>query len=415
MNSTSKPKTPLATIFFTVFIDLVGVGIIIPVIAPLFLNQDYGILSANSSFATRTIMLGLLTASYPFAQFFGAPILGALSDKYGRKKILIASLFGTFFGYLLFTYGIIAKSLTLLFLSRILDGFTGGNISIALSAISDVSDPKEKAKNFGLVGMAFGLGFIIGPYIGGKLSDPTVFHLFNFSTPFVFAATLCYINIIMVLLRFKETLPSSRHVELSLTTGFKNIAKALKMPGLRTTFIAIFFFTFGFNFFTQFFQVFLIEKFHFTQGQIGDLFAYIGIWIAFSQGFITRGLSKKMAPAKILSFSLLFLGIALFALLLPSQAIYLYCVLPFVAIFNGLSQPNSTAVVSSLADKTMQGEILGINQSFQSLAMTIPPIIAGFIVSINRNLPITVAGISMLVSWLIFKIFYKEKTAQQVK
>lgn len=412
MNSTKKPTTPLATIFFTVFIDLVGVGIIIPVIAPLFLSQEYGILDASVGFSTRTIMLGLLTAAYPFAQFFGAPILGALSDKYGRKKILVASLFGTFFGYLLFTYGIIAKSLTLLFMSRILDGFTGGNISIALSAISDVSDPKEKAKNFGLIGMAFGLGFIIGPYIGGKLSDPSVFHLFNFSTPFVFAAALCYINIIMVFLRFKETLPASRHVELSLTTGFKNIAKAMKMQSLRTTFIAIFFFTFGFNFFTQFFQVFLIEKFSFTQGQIGDLFAYIGLWIAFSQGFITRVVSKKLSPPKILSFSLLCLGLALFGLLIPTQAIYIYCVLPFVAIFNGLSQPNSTAVVSMLADKNMQGEILGINQSFQSLAMTIPPVIAGFIVSINRNLPITIAGISMIISWLIFKIFYKDKSIQ---
>ena len=138
------------------------------------------------------------------AQFFGAPILGAMSDRFGRKKILILSLVGTCIGYLFFGAGIAAASLITLFISRAIDGFTGGNISIALSAIADISDPKEKAKNFGLIGMAFGLGFILGPYIGGKLADPSVVGWFTHSTPFWFAAALTFLNIILVTFRSEE-------------------------------------------------------------------------------------------------------------------------------------------------------------------------------------------------------------------
>ena len=147
----------------------------------------------------------MLIASYPLAQFFGAPILGALSDKHGRKKIILISLIGTFFGYLLFAYGIITKNVTLLFASRMLDGFTGGNISTIMSAIADVSTVKDKTKNFGMIGMAFGLGIILGPFIGGNLADPNNVSWFNHSTPFWFAALICLFNIALVVFNFKET------------------------------------------------------------------------------------------------------------------------------------------------------------------------------------------------------------------
>jgi DHA1 family tetracycline resistance protein-like MFS transporter len=409
-----QKKPSILPIFFTVFLDLVGVGIIIPVMAPLLLDPSHHILAADTSQNTRTLILGIILAMYPLAQFFGAPILGALSDRYGRKKLLLISLCGTMIGYFIFAAGIYSSALLLLFLARILDGFTGGNISIAMSAIADISDPQEKAKNFGLIGMAFGVGFVIGPFIGGKLADPTVVSWFNYSTPFLFAALLSAINILLVIFRFKETLTTRKMSQVSLLTGMRNIKKALQMPRLRTMFAVVFLLTFGFNFFTQFFQVFLIQKFAYTQSQIGDLFAYVGLWIAFTQGFILRKLPKTFTPVRILSFSALLLGYTLPLLLIPDKAIYLYLILPFIAMFNGLTQPNSQAIVSSLTDASSQGEILGINQSFQSLAMTIPPIIAGLIVNVDRNLPILVAGTSTVLAWLIFVSVFRKKAAQSV-
>lgn len=168
--SVEKNKFSIFPIFFTVFLDLLGLGIIIPILPAVLIDPRTGLLPFSTTFATRTLIFGFLIAAYPLAQFFSSPILGALADKHGRKKILTLSLLGTLVGYILFAMGLVTQNIYLLFIGRIIDGFTGGNISIAQSAIADISDEKTKSKNFGLIGMAFGLGFIIGPYVGGKLS-----------------------------------------------------------------------------------------------------------------------------------------------------------------------------------------------------------------------------------------------------
>jgi len=295
----------------------------------------------------------------------------------------------------------------------VLAGFTGGNISIAFSAIADISDANEKAKNFGLIGMAFGFGFIIGPFIGGKLSDPSIISWFNFATPFWFAALLSLMNILLVIKLFKETSKTSVHTKLSLLTGFRNIGKAFSMPNLRTIFVVIFLITFGFNFFTQFFQVYLIEKFSFTQSQIGDVFAYIGLWIAIAQGVVVRPVSARFKPEAILAFSILALSVILIVLLIPTDPFYIYLILPLMAIVNGLTFPTYTAIVSNLSGRESQGEIMGINQSIQSLGMAIPPIIAGLIAAIDIGLTLVVAGAITFIAWLVFVLFFG-KTKKEV-
>lgn len=400
-------KFSIGTIFFTVFLDLLGLGIIIPILPALLLDPINGILPMTYSFSTRTLIYGFLIASYPLAQFFGAPILGSLADQKGRKKLLLLSLVGTVGGYAIFILGILTSNLYLLFLGRIVDGFTGGNISIAQSAIADVSTPETKSRNFGLIGMAFGLGFIIGPYIGGKLSDSSIVSWFSYATPFYLTILLATINVVLVALNFPETLVIKREVKVNLFSGFINIKKAFTFKDLRVMFLVVFLTTVGFNFFTQFFQVFLYGKFKFTQSQVGDFFAYMGLWIAISQGAIMRPLSKIFKPAKILSYSIVLLAISFPFLLIPHQRVWLYLVVPFIAIFQGLTQPNGTAIISNLVDSGKQGEILGINQSISSLAQALPPIIAGFVTAVNINLPTWFAAGSTLLAWIIFKGFFK--------
>lgn len=398
---------PILPIFFTVFIDLLGLGIIIPILPAVILNPMAGMLPMDYDFSLRTIIYGFLIASYPLMQFFGAPMLGALADRMGRRKILLASLFGTLGGYLLIAIGILTQNIWLLFIGRAIDGFTGGNISIAQSAIADISDASNRAKNFGLIGMAFGLGFVIGPYLGGKLSDPSILSWFDFATPFWFAAVLTAINILMVLKRFPETLKNKKSGRIDPLAGIKNIRKAFEIKKMRTIFAVIFLLTVGFNFFTQFFQVFLVGKFQFNQSQIGDLFAYMGIWIAVAQGAFLRPLSKRFSPMKILSVSSILLAATFPFLLLPDQAGWIYVIIPFIAIFQGLTQPNSTAIVSSMSDRSSQGEILGINQSIVSLAQALPPILAAFLTTININLPTLFAAGSTLVAWIVFVFVFK--------
>lgn len=403
-----KKKNSILPLFLTVFIDLLGLGIIIPILPAVLFDPRAGILEVTMDFQTRSIIYGFLIASYPIAQFFAAPILGSLADEKGRKKVLAVSLVGTMIGYILFALGIVYQNIYLLFIGRILDGFTGGNISVAQSSIADMSTEKTKGKNFGLIGMAFGLGFVVGPYAGGKLSDPSFISWFDYATPFWFSAILTFVNILLVLFMLRETLVTPRKAKISLTTGIKNIKKAFGVKDLRVIFSTVFFLVIGFNFFTQFFQVFLIGKFQFTQSQIGDLFAYMGIWIAFAQGGVQRPLSKKMGPAKILKYSAILLAITLPILLVPDNSTWIYAIIPFIAIFQGLTQPNSTALVSSKADSKTQGEMLGINQSVQSLAQAIPPIIAGFVTSIDLKLPIILGATSIFIGWTVFRVFFKD-------
>ncbi|HSD12193.1 MAG TPA: MFS transporter, partial [Patescibacteria group bacterium] len=386
----------IAPVIFTVFIDLLGFGIVIPILAPLFLDRGIGILPPETPFGTRTAVLGALISIFSIMQFFGAPVFGALSDRFGRKPMLLLALAGTFVGYLCFAWGITVRHLGLLFFGRALDGFMGGSISIANSAIADVSDAASKPRNFGLVGMAFGLGFILGPFIGGKLGDPSVVPWFTYATPFWFAAGLTMVNILLVAARFTETNANRRHTPVSAFTGFRNLAKAFRMKNLRTLLLTVFLLGFGFNFFTQFFQVFMVEKFHYAQSQIGDIFAYIGLWVVFTQGALTGRLAKRHPPARILEYSMLALGLALPLLLLPRRPSVLYAILPLIAISNGLTMPNTTSLVSGAAGPESQGEVMGLQQSIQAVAQAAPPLISGFIVALHVNLPIMISSLSVL-------------------
>jgi MFS transporter, DHA1 family, tetracycline resistance protein len=414
MNSSpasAKPATERSIIplILTVFIDLLGVGIAAPILSVVLISPHIGMMAPGTPLGVRTVTYGFLIAAFPLAQFFGAPILGALSDRYGRKPILMLSLVGTAACYGLFALGIMWNHLILLFTSRILQGFAGGNISIALSAIADVSKTAQaKTRNFGYVGVAFGLGLVLGPYFGGKLADPLVLPWFNFSTPFWFAGGLTLINTLLCLWLFRETRSLRSQTAITFLTGIRNLRRAFSMPNLRVMFLVIFLITLGFNFFFNFFQLFLIDRFGFDEGDIGDFIAYTGMWVAISQGLMLPRLSKAYSPGFIFQWCCLILAVTLPLLLVPRRSSLLYVIAPFIAISFGLSQPVSTTIVSELSTDDAQGEILGINQSVQSMGMAIPPILAGFVASVHVSLPILVASAFTLLGWAIFTFQFKK-------
>lgn len=403
----------LTPIFITVFIDLLGLGIVVPIAAPLLLNQGEGMLPLNFNFGQRSLVLGFLLGIYSVAQFFGAPFLGALADKYGRKKLLLLSISGTCVAYVLFAIGIMDRSILLCLASRLLDGFTGGNVSIAMSAISDITEEKDRSKNFGLIGISFGLGFILGPFIGGVFADSKLVSWFSFETPYWGASILSFCNLLIIQGLFKETLRHRKKVQLGFLSSFKNIAKAFKMKRLRAIFVALFLIVLGFNFFTQFFQVFLIYKFSFSATDIAYLFAYIGLWLAISQGVINVHLSKRLATNTLVSWSAFLCALTFPFLLLPSKSSWLYLVVPFIALFNGINTPNLIAVISFQGNASEQGSILGMRQSILSLAMAIPPIIAGLITSLNASLPIWSAALFSFAGWGVFRFGFLRKKAMR--
>ncbi len=394
-------------IFLTVFIDMLGVGIIIPVIPPLIISNMTGLVPTYFDDMHRSVLYGCLVAAYPFMQFFGAPMLGALSDNYGRKPLLQLSLLGTMLGYLLFALAILQKNLPLLFFSRMLPGFMGGNISILQSSISDVSSEEDRTRNFGMIGTAFGIGFILGPAIGGILADPTVVPWFNSATPFWFTAILTGFNLLLVQFFFTETIRQRQKRRVNPFLGLQNLAASFHYPHLRVIFGVVLLMSLGFSFFTQFFSVYLIKQFSFTGKEIGLLYAWVGLWLAFTQGFLVRRLSYYYSPYQILPYSIPLFGLALGSLLLPDQAWMFYLFNPIVAIFHGITSPNTTSVVSKQANPQEQGRILGINQSMLAVGQVLPPLIAGFINAIDVRLPLVAASVLILLAWRLYMFAFE--------
>lgn len=385
---------------------MLGVGIIIPVIPAIF-SENGSFFSTNVSTSQVAIYYGLLVASYPLMQLFGAPILGTFSDKYGRKPILTIALIGTLIGYLLFAYSIVTKNLPLMFFSRMLPGFTGGNISIIMSAISDISTDDARTRNFGLVGMAFGIGFILGPTTGGVLADSSVVSWFNHSVPFLFTAILTLINIILVQFIFQETLKVKKEGTVNIFKGILNIGKSFKIPNLRGIFTVVLLFSIGFTFFTQFFSVYLFEKFSWSEKSVGLLYGWVGIWLAITQGLIVRKLSFKYKPKSLLFKSMPIVAVGICLLLLPTAGWLFFVINPIIAIGIGITSPNLTTIVSQQAAKNQQGEILGINQSMQSLGNIIPGILGGFIAAqFGIAATLVASGVMIVIAWLVYVFLF---------
>ncbi len=401
----------LPIIMLTIFIDVLGIGILIPVI-PLLLADpasSFYLLPASFSIDRGYIMLGFLTAMYPFMQFLATPILGQLSDKYGRKYILAGSLFGTALSYVVFAFAIITRNIPLLFISRAFDGLTGGNIAVGQAVLADISKPEERARTFGLIGAVFGIGFIIGPFLGGVLSDNSYLSWFNAATPFFFAALLAFINTLLVLFVLPETHARKQSgLVLHFGTSVKNLARVFAFKPLRRLFLTNFLFTGGFSFFTTFFSVFLVTRFAFTQGDIGTFFAYVGIWISITQGLITRMMSRYFSEVAILRVSIIAMSAAVLAYFLPTAPWQLLFVTPFFAIFNGLTHSNLTGLISRSVGPEVQGEILGVNISIQSLANTVPPILSGFVAaSFHPYTSVVVSAVIIFFAGIAFLFFHR--------
>lgn len=393
-------KSYLPVLFFTLLIDMIGIGMIIPIIPIIFTDPSSPhFLLVHYSTGEQYVFAGAVTALFGLMQFITAPLLGELSDVFGRKRLLTIGVGILALSQILFGFGIEIVSLPLIILSRAIAGIAGANFSIAQASIADVTAPKDRAKNFGLIGAAFGLGFIIGPMLGGFIASTTG----SPAAPFWLAGMLGVLNVMSISLFLPETnMHRSEKKHFTLLKGIHNIQSALRDKNEKPLYIANFLYVSGFTFFTSFISILLVSRFHFTESNIGTFFGVLGIWIVFTQGFILRILTKKYDERTILRYSLLFLmsGLALYAIV-PSTLL-LYVLMPVVAVSNGLSMANMASLISKGVSETKQGAALGINGSLMALSQGIIPLLAGFgsgVVGIQG--PFFAGALSVFCAWYI--------------
>ena len=359
-------RSPLLVIFVTVFIDLVGFGIVIPVL-PFYVE--------GTGFDASPRDVGLLFASYSVMQLIFSPVLGRLSDRYGRRPVLFFSLLGTSLGFFIMGF---ATALWMLFAGRIIDGITGGNISTAQAYIADVTTEENRAKGMGLIGAAFGLGFIFGPAIGGVLSK------WGAHVPFLFAGALALANALLLYFVLPETVTPGHPARHSAATGrWSQVAAALRQSRLAFVLAVYFLFVTAFSIMTSSFGLFTLFRFGFDAHDTGWIFAFVGVVGALIQGGLIGRLVKAFGePALVIVGALLFAAsLVLIPLTGPQTgALGLLALGALFALGNGLATPSLTSLASKSAGAGEQGGVLGVTQSVSSLARAVGPLVSAALI-----------------------------------
>ena len=360
---TNFSKGALGFIFSVVLLDVIGLGLLMPVQA--YIVRQY---------SEEALMVAMIPVLYAGAQFFAAPLLGKLSDHYGRRPVLLVSIFGSALGYFLFGIG---GALWVLFLSRIIDGFTAGNASTASAYIADVTPPQARARNYGFIGMAYGLGFVLGPTLGGLLSE------ISLSAPAYAAGILSLLSVIVGYFILPESLKKekreSKPLHLTDLNPFASILELLRRPTVGGLLIVQCLFFFVFNGSNSMLSVFMIEKFAVQPWQIAALFAVGGLSMAVTQGGLVGPLVKRFSEKPLAINSLLLQALAMLGMVTVPALWMLYPVSVVNSLGTGLIWPTLGALLANSVSHDEQGKVNGVGTALGSLMSIFGPLWAGFV------------------------------------
>jgi multidrug resistance protein len=372
--------SPLVIIFITVFIDLLGFGIIIPLL-PFYAE----------SFGASAITIGLLSTVFSLMQFLVAPFCGRWSDRIGRRPIILAGLFASAIAYVALA---LADSLALIFAARIIGGIAGGNIPTAQAYIADITTHENRAKGMGLVGAAFGLGFIIGPALGGVLTR------FGHATPMWCAAALCFGNFAAAWF----LLPESRHGDPERVTlgRLDLVQRARSHPGLLPLLLVFFLVSAAFSGFEATFALFTERRFAFNAESIGYVFAFIGLVLAVVNGLLVGRVVPRLGERRLVPLAIALIAGALLLVSTAHTVPSLFAVCGVLALGMGFNNPALTSAVSRLSDPAEQGGMLGLAQSLAALGRIIGPVWGGYLFErAGMTTPFISAGIVMAGALLL--------------
>lgn len=358
-------------IWTTVALDLVGFGIVVPILGRY-----------AERFGANGLQVGLMFASFSIAQMVFAPILGRISDKVGRKPVIVFSLIGTAVGS--FVTGA-AGALWVLFLGRILDGASGASVAVAQGAVADIAPPEQRARLMGMLGAAFGVGFVVGPALGGlaALGGPHV--------PFYLAGTIAAVNAVAAIIRLPETKPDTSHITEKHQRG-----TALS-PALKRFALVGFLSMLGFAGFEATFSIWGEKQFGFTEGSASIVFVFVGVTLVAVQGGLIGPLTQRLGSRKLLRIGLSLVAVGLLLLGLSNTWPLLFVALFLLSLGQGMSGPSGSALVAELAPVERRGEAIGYQQSTAAFGRVAGPVMAGALFDhVGISAPFFVSGVLIL-------------------
>lgn len=385
-----KRNSALAILFITIFIDLLGFGIVIPIL-PNYCRE----------IGASKFMVGVIMAVFSLMQFLFTPFWGKLSDKYGRRPIIIISTLISTIAYLVFSY---AVTIPLMILSRAFSGMGSGNISAAQAYISDITPPEKRAQSMGLIGAAFGLGFSIGPFLGGIIKAELGFEYIGY-----IVAGLCVLNFVLAMFLLPESLKEKSTKPFRLAESMVPVDKyvqVMKTPGKRELFLIYFIFTLAFLMFQSTAAMLWSDEYHYDDKEVSYIFSFIGISTAIIQGVLVGIMNKRFSEFSLIRTGNIIFMISL--LLVPFIPGNLFVPLGLVVLFgmalgNGMAWPSSLSVLSKMTDKHQQGQTLGLFQSFGSVGRVVGPLIGGALYEFGTVWPYVAGSVIIIANLVLVK------------
>ena len=383
-----KNNRNLQIVTLIALVNTLGYGIIIPILYSY--SKRYGLTDLQN---------GLLFSLFSLCQFISSPVIGRLSDKFGRRPLLIVSLIGTVISFITMAF---APSAIFLFLARALDGLTAGNVPVATAVISDSTEIKDRAKGFGIIGAAFGFGFIAGPAISALTVG------INPSLPFIIAAIITAISVVITYVWLPETNKHMGQISHNKLFDFPKLAKAVRDVNISDTLLVSLIFSFAFGLLIFGYQPFAVKILHLTAVQISINFTVFGIIGFLAQAFLIPQISKRVEDKKILVNALILAVIGFFAIFVAKSYIFFIIASIFISLSNSFVQPLIQSLLSKETDEKSQGEIMGVNSSYMSIGLIFGPIIGGALATIAIPVPFLAGSLfSLICVFLAYQILKK--------
>jgi MFS family permease len=401
-------------LYVVVFVGFLGYSLMIATFTPMILRNDNGMLPAGSSLTQRSLVLGLLLALYPLGQFLGSPVLGALSDRHGRRPILIASLASTTVLYIGIATALAVQNLPLLMATCFLAGLSESNIVLAQSAIADTASRDDRSRLFGYIYLSASLAYVVGPLGGGQLADPSVVSWFSYATPYWTVTILLAGTCVAVIGWFQETHQGSG-VKGDYLESFTNLARVVTDRRLRPLYLVNFVLYVAIFGFFRVYPMYLVDEFHMGVGQVSEYVAFVAVPIVVANVWLVGALSRRASPRTMVLYSALAMGVLMAIIVIPKSTAALWFTLGATALALAICLPSCAAMLSLAADDQEQGRAMGNNQSMQVGAESLSGLAGGALAAIEVELPLLVfAGVAVAGGVLLANLTRRKPSGSAV-